>query len=135
MQINQVIWVINSENQSVVPVKVVEKIIKETASGVKTEFIVETVGGKKSSLASTSGPYFEDIQEATSYLLNVATELINKVINRAAEAAKKFQSETSAPQVVQSEAPDGTMYQEETELVTLPDGRQAKVRIRLPEVM
>jgi len=134
MQINQVIWVINSENQSVIPVKVVEKITKETSTGVKTEFIVETVSGKKVNLSSISGPHFEDIQEASNHLLNAATQLIERVISKAVEAARKFQNVAPAAQkMVQLDEEDDTMYQEEPEVITLPDGRQARVRVKLPE--
>lgn len=134
MQINQVLWVINGENQSVIPVKIVEKVTKETAAGVKTEFIVETVTGKKTPLSSISGPHFEDIHDASNHLLNAATELIGRVIARAAESARKFQNVVPmVQQPVQLDEEDDTMYQEEPEMVTLPDGRQAKVRIKMPE--
>ena len=134
MQINQVLWVINSENQNVIPVKIIEKVTKETASGVKTEFIVETVTGKKTPLSSISGPHFEDIQDASNHLLTAASELINRVISRAVESAKKFQNVAPVVQKhVQFDEEDDTMYQEEPEMVTLPDGRQARVRIKLPE--
>lgn len=135
MQINQVLWVINGENQSVIPVQIVEKVTKETSSGVKTEFIVQSVTGKKVNLNSINGPHFESSQDAYNHLLSAANQLIKRVIAKAEEAAKKFQS-TEIPEQppVQFDEDDGTMFQEEPEVVTLPDGRQAKVRIKLPEV-
>jgi len=134
MQINQVIWVINSENQSVIPVKVVEKITKETSTGVKTEFIVETVTGKKVNLSNLNGPYFEKSLDASNHLLATAHQLIKKIIAKAEEAAQKFgYVEQNAPQDVQLDEEDDTMYQEEPEVITLPDGRQARVRVKLPE--
>ena len=134
MQINQVLWIINNDSQSVIPVRIVEKVTKETISGVKTEFIVETVSGKKTSLSSINGPHFEDIQDASNHLLNSATELINRVIAKATESARKFQNVSHSVQKhVQFDDDDDKMYQEEPETVTMPDGRQVKVRIKLPE--
>lgn len=134
MQINQVLWVINGENQTVIPVQIVEKVTKETSSGVKTEFIVQSVTGKKVNLNSISGPHFESSHDAYNYLLKTADQLIKKVIAKAEESAKKFQtSEITNQPPVQFDEEDDTMYQEEPEMVTLPDGRQARVRIKLPE--
>lgn len=134
MQINQVLWVINGENQNVIPVQIVEKVTKETSSGVKTEFIVQTTTGKKVNLNGINGPCFESSHDAYNHLLAAANQLIKKVIAKAEEAAKKFQSvDNPAPSPVQFDEEDDTMYQEEPEIVTLPDGRQAKVRIKLPE--
>jgi hypothetical protein len=134
MQINQVLWVINGENQNVIPVRIVEKVTKETASGTKTEFIVETVTGKKISLTNLNGPYFESSLDASNHLLATAHQLIKKIIAKAEEAAQKFgHVEQSAPQNVQLDEEDDTIYQEEPEMVTLPDGRRARVRVKLPE--
>ena len=134
MQINQILWVINGENQSVIPVQIVEKVTKETSSGVKTEFIVQSVTGKKVNLNSINGPHFESSHDAYNYLLKTADQLIKKVIAKAEESAKKFEtSEITNQPPVQFDEEDDTMYQEEPEMVTLPDGRQARVRIKLPE--
>ena len=134
MQINQILWVINGENQSVIPVQIVEKVTKETSSGVKTEFIVQSVTGKKVNLNSINGPHFESSHDAYNYLLKTADQLIKKVIAKAEESAKKFEtSEITNQPPVQFDEEDDTMYQEEPEMVTLPDGRQAKIRIKMPE--
>ena len=134
MQINQILWVINGENQSVIPVQIVEKVTKETSSGVKTEFIVQSVTGKKVNLNSINGPHFESSHDAYNYLLKTADQLIKKVIAKAEESAKKFEtSEITNQPPVQFDEEDDTMYQEEPEMVTLPDGRQVRVRIKLPE--
>lgn len=134
MQINQVLWVINGESQTVIPVQIVEKVTKETASGVKTEFVVQTVTGKKVNLSSLNGPHFEKSHDAYNHLLAAANQLIKKVIARAEEAAQKFQTvEQPVHEPVQSVEDDDTIYQDEPEMVVLPDGRQARVRIKLPE--
>ena len=134
MQINQILWVINGETQTVIPVQIVEKVTKETSSGVKTEFIVQTIAGKKVSLNSLNSPYFESSLDASNHLLAAAHQLIKKVIAKAEEAAKKFPTnEISVQEPVQFLEESDTIIQEEPEFITLPDGRQARVRIKLPE--
>lgn len=134
MQINQILWVINGANQAVIPVKVVEKVTKETATGTKTEFIVETTQGKKVNLSSLNSPFFEASLDAYNHLLAAAHKLIKNVIARAEESAKKFGLDEQILQdPVQFDENDVMMNQEEPEMVTLPDGRQARVRIKLPE--
>jgi hypothetical protein len=133
MHIGQILWFINGENQSVVPVKIVEKVTKETITGVQTEFIVETASGKRSNLTSINGPYFEQIEQASEHLRNAANELINRVIAKAQETAKKFQVKSEAldeQPIVQNVAEPYTMDQVDDSFITLPDGRQAKVRIK-----
>ena len=90
MQINQILWVINSENQAVVPVKIVEKVTKETILGTKTEFIVSMISGKKLNLSQINGRYFEKSSEAYDYLLSSAVKLIKAVIVKAEETAVQF---------------------------------------------
>jgi len=134
MQINQVLWVINSENQSVIPVKVVEKVTKETASGTKTELIVSTVTGKKINLSHLNSPYFEKSSDAYNHLMSAANKIIKTVIAKAEELAKQLGSvEIPEEHQVQIAETDDTIVKEEPEFITLPDGRQARVRIKLPE--
>lgn len=136
MQINQIIWVIRGENQSVIPVKIVEKITKETLEGIKNEFVVETVSGKKVSLSTINGPHFLNLQELTEYLQNAANALINNIVNDASLMARKLKNTDVQPQIpVQENIENDTIIQEEAEMITLPDGRQARVRIKMPEAM
>lgn len=141
MHISQILWAINSANQTLVPIKIVEKVIKETVEGVKTEFIVQTVNGKKINLSTINAPYFENIEDASAYLLNAANNIISRVIAKAQEDAKKFhvtveqvnEQHKNVVSYVQTPSEQYTIDQVDDSFITLPDGRQAKVRIKLPE--
>ena len=132
MQINKVLWVI-STNQTIVPVRIVEKITKETSTGTETEFVTESVNGKRVALSDINGRYFESSGHAHDHLMSAAQSLITGLIRKAEEAAKRAWH-TSDPQqeelqeIVQNEVSDVIMNQEAPETITLPDGRQAKVR-------
>lgn len=137
MHINQILWVISGENHTVTPVQVIEKVTKETALGVKTEFIVRNASGARYNLAAVKAPYFESSAEVYEYLSAAADALIKKVIASAEIHAQKFaivsQNDQDVNEPVQNTMNHDIMNQEEQTLVTLPDGRQAKVRIKLPE--
>jgi hypothetical protein len=130
MQINQIIWAIDNKNQIIVPLQIVEKVTKETAAGVKTEFVVQSVDGKKFKLSAIEGNYFEKSADAYNHLLATAQKFIENIVTQAEEMAQTFQNvEKKAQTQVQTDSESDTMYQEEPPLVKLPDGRQARVRV------
>lgn len=128
MKINQILWVINNETRAVVPVKIVEKITKETVSGQKIEFIVELINGKKRNLSELGATFFESPEEAREYLLHAATNLVDEIVSRAIEVAQKFLSPDS--DVQESLASDMIQGEPEPEMITLPDGTKARLRIK-----
>lgn len=134
MKINQVIWVINSETKAIVPVQVVEKVIKETADGVNTTYIVATSSGKRGPL-SEKDRYFENLSDAKKFLLEAAMKLIEEVVVRAQAAAEKFQIYDDEKPVMQPTIQHDIIEStEDPQLVTLPDGRVAKLgKVKIPE--
>jgi hypothetical protein len=127
MRINQVLWVINSETKNVIPVKIVEKITKETSAGESTEFILESVSGKKMSLSSLKDAYFQSSQEAQQHLLSSAAKLIDEIIARAVKSSEKFFQDSRV-----HEEPSHDIVQEvdQPDFVMLPDGTRARLRIK-----
>ena len=80
MKINQILWIINGETKNLVPVKIVEKITKETSLGQQIEFVIETVSGKKRNLSEIKDRYFETSDEARIFLLESASKMINEIV-------------------------------------------------------
>ena len=136
MRINQILWVIHGETKAVVPVKIVEKITKETSSGELVEFVFETTTGKKRNLSDLKDQYFETSNAARSFLIEAATNLIDNIVARAEEASKKFlefdQKDFDQP-VLQNGNRD-TIDMQDGPTVELPNGQIARVRIRTQEV-
>ena len=136
MKIGKVLWVINGETRTIVPVRIVEKITKETIQGERVEFIIESTGGKKLNLSSVKDNYYETIDEARLYLMTAAQRLIDEIVVRAQEAARKFQTDQRADHdPVQPVRSHDTIDSEEAPTaIELPDGTMARVRIKVPEV-
>lgn len=131
MRINQILWIINNESKSVVPVKIVEKITKETLEGERIEFVVESVQGKRKNLSEMKVTYFETHEDARKHLLDSAINLIDGIISRAIEISEKFSDDS----VVHENQPSDTIQEGPSpELVILPDGSRARLRIRDLEV-
>jgi hypothetical protein len=126
MKINQLLWVIDAKTNSVVPVKIIEKVTKETSTGVESEFIVETLTQKRASLNQIQGRYFESLDEARKMLIVSATNLIDSVIEKARTSSVKF-----GPNLVQLDHNNDTIPLEPVDdFITLPDGSLARVRIK-----
>lgn len=135
MKINQLIWIINGETKNVIPVKIVEKVIKETADGSQTAYTVMTPGGKKTTL-SDSHLYFQTVEEAKKYLVDAAMSLVEEVIKRACVSAEKFGFQLDGINPVHLQDSDDIIEPDaDPALITLPDGRVARLgKVKLPEM-
>lgn len=127
MRINQVLWVINSETKNVIPVKIVEKITKETSTGESVEFILESVSGKRMNLSTLKETYFQTSQEAQQHLLSSAARLVEEIMARAIKSSEKFFQENH---VQEEPVHDNIKGADQPEIVTLPDGTKARLRIK-----
>jgi hypothetical protein len=136
MKINQLIWVINGDTKNIIPVKIVEKVIKETASGSQTAYTVMTPAGKKSPL-SDDHLFFQTLEEAKNYLVEAAMALVSEVVRKAQVSAEKLGVTIEETNPVHLQDPDDIMEPDaDPALVTLPDGRVARLgKVKLPETL
>lgn len=126
MKINQILWVIDSKTNSIVPVKVVEKLTKENEEGTSSEFIVLTLDSKKVSLDKIGSVYYDTLDGAKQHLYSAANELIEKIVDRAQNLSKRFGNN-----IVQSDNQyDIINLDNKSELITLPDGTVAKLKFK-----
>jgi len=133
MKIGQIIWILSKQTNTIEPAKIVEKMIKETVTGIHTSYCVVHIDGK-TSIVNENQKYFESIDDARKFLQEAASKLIDNVINKAQQEAAKFvEKAKEETNDVQSLTSDDTMYHDET-LITLPDGRLAKAKIRGPQI-
>lgn len=133
MKIGKILWVINGDAHTIVPVKIVEKITKETLQGEQIEFVIETTSGKKLNLSNLKDRYYETIDEARNFLLTAAQNLINEIVDKALNSSKKFQVEHDPVQL--ADRLDTIDHAEVPTAVELPDGTMARVRIKVPQMI
>ena len=127
MKINQVLWVIDNKTHSVIPVKIIEKVTKETSEGLKVEFIIQTVSGKKANLGQVDGLHFQSLDESRKYLIDSATKLVDNIVEKARNTSLRLGAD-----LVQGDLSDNIIPLEPVDdFITLQDGTLAKVRIKI----
>lgn len=79
-QVGQILYILSRADMNLVPVMIVEEIIKRTLEGEQVSYIVEAMGKsgakKKFTLDFNSSIVFEDIGSAKDYLVKNATDAI-----------------------------------------------------------
>ena len=130
MHINQILWIINSTDINILPVKIIEKVTKETASGTKTEFVVKTTAGRTFNLSDLKSPYFESLEAVRSHLLEKTMVFIENAITDATAAATTLNDVNGVSLVMNNDVTVvSALPDEENHMITLPDGKRARVRV------
>ena len=130
-KVGQILYVLVKKQQTVIPVQVVEQILRRTLSGEETMYTVNvpTNGGlKEMPLVDISGEVFEDLEHARTRLLENATSAIDSLIRAASKtSARHFQDADSG----EDAHPTLPTNQEVVE-ASLEDG--TVVKVHLPEL-
>ena len=90
LSVGDVVFILDKNTHAVVPCQLVEIISSITIDGEKTRHVVMTPAGKKKfKLEDQSTPWFSSHRETRDYLLEAATQLIDKTLGNAARVASK----------------------------------------------
>ena len=141
-KIGQILFVAATASTPPYPMQVAEVITKQTLQGNVTRYVVNLPGDNGSTeLESIEGQIFDSAEKARTSLIENATKTINKMIERAVAVSRKNYPH-AAPSAVNNVimddpdpiAPDNIMDDDEGSIVTLPDGKQARVRsVKMPD--
>lgn len=127
-QIGQVLFVVSNKKKTVIPVQVIEKLIKQTISGDNVTYVV-TTGDDNLDLGKIDGEVFESPMQLQDVLLDRAMSAISKMISEATTiAANSFEYDSKQNK---KQAVDVKNDESNQTLVTLGDGTVA--RLKLPE--
>jgi hypothetical protein len=148
-EIGQVIYLMANEKMEIIPLLVTEIQTTKTANGVVTSYSVLPPGSNpedgcvKLSKAMELGEVFSNLNDARSVMLERATQAIDRIVGSAQVSAAKFRA-VSPSQVLTSDiqerlpappAPTIDTYDSDIpQTVTLPDGRVAKVNVKVGAV-
>ena len=130
-KVGQVLYVLVKKQQTVIPVQVVEQILRRTLSGEETMYTVNvpTNGGlKEMPLSDISGEVFEDLEQARTRLLENATAAIGSLIDAASKTSSRHFQPTSQGELQPTQLPMG----QEVVEASLEDG--TVVKVHLPEL-
>lgn len=119
-----------TDDSSLVPVLVVEELVRKTLAGEETTHTVEalTQGGtrKRFTLSDTLFHVFDDVEKARQYLVHNATNAINSLCENAVKKSHQLLGEVNTP--ASREKVREQPVHEQTE-VLLSDGTKAKINL------
>ncbi len=147
--VGQVVFVISDKHKRVLPVRVVEQVVRRTLDGETVEYKVQGDNRKQTyTLSQIGSNHFSSAEDVRKYMYENATTTIDEIVNEALTVAqsKYAYQETIAglplnpqPQEVPEVPPDifvdngATVPEDEKKArIKLPDGTYANVNVSIP---
>lgn len=127
-EVGQVLYVLTSDN--VVPCQVFEEIVRSTLSGKQITYKLKFEDALYD-LDKVNGKIFTSLDEVKAVMMERVVVFVNKHINQAAEKASVLFGQQKAEVDIDANQQTPQHVSERHEMV-LPDGRVAKVNIRMP---
>ena len=127
-EVGQILYITNSKNMNVIPIQVVEEVIRTTLNGKEKTYIVK-FPNKQETLADISDintQIFLSTQEIEDYMISNTKNAIKKMIEKAKLTAQntfKINNENNFEQNVQSKNNNNIIT------VDLGDGTKAKMNL------
>lgn len=139
-RVGQVLFVVLNKQTKVIPCQVVEEMMKKTLKGSSVAYKV-AIGknGDVRELSEVDGEIFTDPDEVRSTLVSRATKMIERMVDSAQKAATTWYNAPQAPDIdvshlsLDDENQEHEDRPDERAVVELPDGRLAKVNVKVPE--
>jgi hypothetical protein len=136
-EVGQVLYVLNAESMRVVPIQVVEQVVRRTIDGEKVSYRIVVPSKPDSPLAmeKIKGKIFESLDLARKNMRQNAINIIDVIIEEAREAAAVAFKETNdtiptSPEKTPEDQESLAAPKEKlAEVVELPDGKKVKVNL------
>ena len=131
--VGQVLFVMMSKEMSVIPVRVSERIVRETLDGEVTSYMIAIPGKERSiSLEKITGTVYTSLPEVREGMIENVTAVIDGLVTRAEKIAQNSFN-YSAESAMHDPTVKYDKKKKQTEAgeanVTLPDGTVAKVSL------
>ena len=148
-EVGQVVFVISDKHKKVLPVRVVEQVVRRTLDGESVEYKVSGGDPAKQTytLSSIGTNHFSSAEDVKNYMCENATSTINEIVSSALKVAQtRYGYQESLDGFVLPEPPqtpadpanifvdpesDSSGSSERTR-VKLPDGTYASVNVSIP---
>jgi hypothetical protein len=132
--IGQIIYVLLSREKSIVPMQVVEEISRKTKNGLEVSYVAAFGSGENKEtiiVTDIKGEIFSSLDEIKHSLLQRATASIDALLVSASKKADSwYPQHLPEPEVPQQVSVP--VEEQEPQMVRLPDGTLA--RVRLPDL-
>lgn len=126
-EVGNIIYLLDANTNSLVPVEVVEEITHRTSSDVDVFHIIRFPNGKTVRLEDAKSPYFLDVDSAKSFLLETATRIVDAAVQKALKEASIFENKKKLP--------DKQMKNQDLQgvRVDLGNGQTANFKLNIPQ--
>jgi hypothetical protein len=128
--IGQVLFVVDKKSAKVFPIQVIEEITKKTIQGEIVSYVVSVGSGEGERLPLDDFKHHEVFDSAESVKIALskrAAETISRIVDSAAQKAVEWYASAT---VVESHDDHDVASPHDGMMVTLADGRIAKVNVR-----
>ena len=129
-QVGQVLYTSSSKSLKIIPLQVVEIVVRTTIEGEKKEFVVQLPDKEKTQvpLSEIKGNVFKNVQDVRQHLISNATSAIDKMIELSKELVnERFNIEKNIDQKITGVQVDSN---DDIIMVDLGDGVKAKMNTK-----
>ena len=126
IEVGQVIYVLDQKKNALIPGRIHEQITAKTLNGVNVHHILWFADSKTVVLENISAPWFNSVDDAKEYLLQVASDMIDRVVSKAVSIAQdKFPEVEPLPTTFPNapDTPDASFKMD------LGDGQVANIKV------
>ena len=129
-KVGQVLYALASKEMAVIPIRITERIVRETLSGEVVSYVAETPEGKKiEDLSRLSASFYPTPEEVKASMIDNATAVIQSIVDKASSKASLSFETVNIKKDSEEQAPEEKNNLDESQSVTLPDGTVAKINI------
>lgn len=134
--VGQVLYALSNKEMAVIPLRITEKILRQTLDGEVVSYVAETSGGRQvEDLTRLSATFYTSSEDVRDALIDNVTHVVGQIVDGASQTATKAFGQ--APEKISSDvvttktttsnisSPSLTDVQS----VTLPDGTVAKLKL------
>jgi len=84
-KVGQVLYLMSESSTNIIPIQVIEEVVKTTISGQEKTYTIQLPDKKKttSDISVIKGKLFKDISTLEDYMIKSATEAVKKIVNNA----------------------------------------------------
>ena len=129
--VGQVLYAVSHKEMKIVPLRVTERIVRQTLDGEKVSYVAQLPDGRTiSDLSKLGSDVYTSLDLVREQMLSNVTDIIDSIVSTASDTASNAFNVTTKPSVPKAEekkeAPETKGGKSK---ITLPDGTVANVTI------
>ncbi len=137
-KVGDILWVVGRERPGVRVYQVVEELTKKTLSGTVTTYKAQTPAppgkAKKVTIDSLDGEVYSDVESAKEAMRKRTELAIEKMISANQNLIDKFCTKKELEEILTNTKKENVETNNEN-IVTLPDGTEARLKINVGDVL